>query len=462
MNATGGPGAVPASLVNAAPLPRIPSSEARGGSHASPGDAADEPGRDAFDGILPAPVAARPGSLIRGEEAADPVPALPTGVERLAGSPDAVQTAVEEVNLSAATVGAARVEVGPGGLLALLDDSLPVAVSAPSHPSVGEARGTVGHGSMAPVRLVGGETHLEVTPDIGQVQISLAGRPFFAAAADLGFLGPEAARTIGDGARWRHPFPQDWGWPPREPAGLRIETHGQVVSASVDDPAFVACYGVRSSLGVRLDPTGDAWMASGMENVVGAPKSAWIVAPFAMPAGHTIDQPAAMAVFPVSRAEELAPLHLAPGSEATRTWDYDGDRGLMFVSPGARLEAGQDKALLTNRWSLFGRQGDTSVMVLRAPEAAGPDAFQVYAGIGAYLELEWAGEAVAPGETSRVEVHFEPVALADLGVQVDGRPLLRLGESGAGLKRELSAVTEALQARPDGPGLAEGAAPLSR
>ena len=61
-----------------------------------------------------------------------------------------------------------------------------------------------------------------LTRPTGQVQISLEEKPLFVSSDAIEFLGPEASRTIGDGARWRHPFPQNWAWPPQEPSSIDV------------------------------------------------------------------------------------------------------------------------------------------------------------------------------------------------------------------------------------------------
>lgn len=291
---------------------------------------------------------------------------------------------------------------------------------------------------------------LSLSEDLGQVQLALEGRDLFSQSKNLVFLGAEAARSIGDGARWRHPFPQEWPWPPKEPVGLDKSCQGGVYRLGISDPDFLRHYGARPWLTV-YQKGADTHMKAELETLSGAPKQAWIVAPFAMPSGHSLGEPQAMAVFPVVDTQELEPLHLGEG-DAGRTWDHDADRKLMFVTPGADLKEAQQKAYFSARDCVFGRSGDAQVMLLSAgandvsnsesgPVAENSKAFQVFAGIHDYLELEWAGASAAH---SQVEVVMRPVSLASLHLEIEGRPLERLGQTGAGLKAELAAVAGAL------------------
>jgi hypothetical protein len=283
-----------------------------------------------------------------------------------------------------------------------------------------------------------------VTPDLGQVQIQLLGRHLFAKSQSLRFLGPEAARSIGDGARWRHPFPQDWPWPPLEPRSLEQTSGDGQTRLHISDPEFLAHYQSRPSLSVSQDASGSVHMEASLQNLSGPPKSAWIVAPLAMPSGHSLTSPQAMAVFSVLDPGELNPLRLSPGTPASQTWDYDPKEGLLWVCPGANLEEDQKKAYFSSRSSLFGRVGDSHVVSLQPRGGEGPQAFQVFAGIHDYLELEWAGPAVAARQESQIGVKLEPVELKSLNIQLQGRPLERLGQTSLGLKAEMLAVTRAL------------------
>ena len=290
-------------------------------------------------------------------------------------------------------------------------------------------------------------TRLSVTPDLGQVQIQLLGRDLFAHSDSLGFLGSEAARTIGDGARWRQPFPQDWPWPPQEPHQLELVEQAGQTRADISDPEFLQCYQSKPSLLVSQQG-GVTHMQARLQNLEGPAKSAWIVAPFAMPPGHSVTAPQAMGVFPILDPSELEPLRLQAGSPASQTWDYHAAEGVMLVTPGASLEEHNLKAYFTSRNSVFGRVGDSHVVRLEPRGGEGPQAFQVFAGIGNYLELEWAGPAAAAGLPSQIDVQFVPVDLKSLNIELEGRRLECLGQTKLGLQAEMLAVYQALSPRP--------------
>ena len=285
---------------------------------------------------------------------------------------------------------------------------------------------------MEPILLQSAEITATVSQELGQVQIATNGCPWFAATADIGFLGAQAARSIGDGARWRHPFPQDWPWPPYEPSAVSIEAAGNDLHAFIDEGAFLERYGARTSMDLRLEAH-SARITARLENRRDGQRQAWIVAPFAVLPGHTPETPTAAALFPVLDPSELAPLRLDEG-EARRVWSVDGD--LVVVTSGAPLAEGQDKLLVSSRWSLFARAGEDFFVVALSRGRDNPEAFQVYAGIGAYVELEWTGGPVAPRGVSAVDVTFSTVRLADLGAGFDAF-------SSTGLKRELAAAARA-------------------
>lgn len=288
-------------------------------------------------------------------------------------------------------------------------------------------------------------TRVSLSPDLGQVQITLHGRDLFSKSSDLGFLGPEAARSIGDGARWRHPFPQDWPWPPVEPRELHSLSQNGSTQLAITDPDFLKHYGAQTSLTVTGGPAGSTVLQADLQNLDNKPKSAWIVAPFEMPSGHSLQDPSAMAVFPILDRSELDQLHLSEGDPAAQTWDYDAQSQLMFVAPGATLGDNQQKAYFSDRPSLFGRKGDSSVMLMSARGAEGPQGFQVFAAIHNYVELEWAGKAVGPDEKSQVGVEMRPLDLGSLNLEIEGQKLEKLGQSPLGLKAELLAVSRALK-----------------
>ncbi len=274
----------------------------------------------------------------------------------------------------------------------------------------------------------------------GQVQMALEEKPLFVASDAIEFLGKEAAATIGDGARWRHPFPQTWAWPPREPSSIELDqTSPEQRRASVQEPGFVQEYQSRPTLETRQSGT-SVEMKAGLENLGEEPKQAWIVAPFATPAGHRAEQPAALAVFPASASE----LDAVPDSHLPNPrWNEDHANGLMFVNPGgAKIAEQEDKLLLPDRWSLFAREGDASVMLMPPTGSGHPEAFQVYAGFDNYVELEWAGESVPKGGFSQVATSFQAVPLESLDLGGDG--LERFGQSGQGLQAELTRVVAAL------------------
>ena len=349
--------------------------------------------------------------------------------------------------------------VDDGGLgIALPQDVTELGKSSEPTPTLRDFQATLLRQTSAPGSLSaegpsGTKLVLQVTPEVGQVQLSLNGRDLFAKKQDLGFLG-QAANTIGDGARWRQPYPQDWGWPPVEPREVEHQSGRGQQSARVLDADFVREYQARPSMTVSLDAQNGAILTADIENLAAKPQCAWIVAPFAMPSGHTLDDPAAMAVFPVFGScaggelpEELKQLHITAGTPQARTWDYDKSDQMMFVTPGAELGEGQQKGLFTDRWSVFGRKGDSAVMFMQPKGAAGSDAFQVYAGIPNYVELEWAGALVEKDQHSQVGIKMQPVPLKELGITIHDRPLEKLGESGSGLKNELRAISLALQGR---------------
>ncbi|MBT9587749.1 hypothetical protein IV102_30720 [bacterium] len=280
---------------------------------------------------------------------------------------------------------------------------------------------------------------LSVSPELGQVQVKLLGRDLFCGSESLGFLGAEAARSIGDGARWRHPFPQDWPWPPKEPRGLNSLGHNRF---DISDPDFLGHYGTRPSVWVDQDQQGVTRLQVSQQTLAGAPKSAWVVAPLAMPGGHSLSAPQAMAVFPILDPAEVDQLHRQPGTPASQTWDYDGGDQLMFVTPGADLQDNQKKGYFSARGSLFGRLGDSHIMSLQSRGGEGNQAFQVFAGIHNYVELEWTGRAA---EQSQLEVTMTPVELKSLKIDLEGRRLERLGQTSLGLKAEMQAVARALR-----------------
>lgn len=287
-------------------------------------------------------------------------------------------------------------------------------------------------------------TRVTLSPDLGQVQIALNGRDLFSHSSDLGFLGPEAAKSIGDGARWRHPFPQDWPWPPVEPRDLQAVTQNGTTRLEIVDPDFLRHYGAQTALTVRSGPGGSTLLQADLTNLDSKPKSAWIVAPFNMPSGHSLEEPEAVAVFPILDKSELEQLQLSEGDPAAQTWDYDARHQLMFVAPGASLGEHQQKAYFSDRPSLFGRKGDSSVMFMKATGAEGPQGFQVFAAIHNYVELEWAGKAVAQDEKSQVGVELVAIDLSSLKLEIEGHKLEKLGQSSLGLKAELLAVSRAL------------------
>lgn len=274
----------------------------------------------------------------------------------------------------------------------------------------------------------------------GQVQMKLEEKPLFVSSDAIEFLGKEAAATIGDGARWRHPFPQTWAWPPKEPTAVEISQESpEQKRVSVEQDEFLQEYQSRPTLRTHEEP-GVVHMSAGLENLGEQEKQAWIVAPFATPEGHRADRPSALAVFPASTSE----LDAVPDSNLPHSrWNEDHTNGLMFVNPGgAKLPEQEDKLLLPDRWSLFAREGDASVMLMPPTGSRHPEAFQVYAGFDNYVELEWAGESVPQGGVSHVETSFRAVSLESL--DLGDSELSRFGESGQGLQAELTRVVKAL------------------
>jgi hypothetical protein len=280
-----------------------------------------------------------------------------------------------------------------------------------------------------------------VSSDLGQIQIAGSGPPWFANASDIGFLGAGAARSIGDGARWRHPFPQDWPWPPYEPSSVSLESSEGALRASIDDAAFLERYAARTSMELKLEG-GTVRITARLENLGEGQRQAWIVAPFAVLPGHNPEAPTAAALFPLLQASDLEPLRLDEGAprgvkEARRVWHVDDD--LVVVTPGGSLAERQDKLMVPSRYSLFARAGDSFLISALSRGMDNPEAFQVYAGIGAYVELEWAGGPVGRGQTSIIDVSFSVVSLADLKVG--------FGKfSSAGLKSELPTAARAWRA----------------
>lgn len=282
-----------------------------------------------------------------------------------------------------------------------------------------------------------------VSQPLGQVQIELEGRPLFATSESLSFLGDEAAHTIGGGARWRHPYPQTWSWPPREPSQVQLPSGPDLHNATVDEPTFVKEYASKPTLAVKEQVDGTLALEASLENLKGAEKQAWIVAPFAMPEGHLAHSPKALAVFPASQAELDA---IPDGASGPSRWEEDAENSLLFVNPGgAKAEGQEDKLLLTDRWSAFAREGDSALLLMPATKTEGDEAFQVYAAFDGYLEMEWAGKAAGPGETSQVTATFQPVPLSSLDLTgFDGSPLHHFGESGRGLQQEITQALSAL------------------
>lgn len=271
----------------------------------------------------------------------------------------------------------------------------------------------------------------------GQVQIDLEGKPLFVSSDAISFLGKDAARTIGDGARWRHPYPQSWSWPPKEPAQI---CHESSHAAEVDELAFLTEYEAKPSVTVHKTGEGAVAMEADLVNLAGADKQAWIVAPFAMPEGHTAASPKALAVFPASDQE----LDAIPDGPATGgRWQEDPAHHLLFVNPGGgKAEGQEDKLLLSDRWSAFAREGDSALLMMPGTGARGKEAFQVFAAFDGYLEMEWAGEGARPGQSSSVTARFQAVPLSSLGLKDDeGKPLDHFGASGQGLQAE---ITQAL------------------
>lgn len=270
---------------------------------------------------------------------------------------------------------------------------------------------------------------------VGQVKIELDDRPLFVERDDVEFLG-DAAKTIGGGARWRHPFPQDWAWPPSEPASV---TSAAPHFARVDEPEFTGEYGCRPEVEIAQSGS-ELALTARLENLEGEAKQAWIVAPFSMPSGHQSDAPKALAVFPASPAE-LAAIPDAPGEGAR--WAEDAERGLVFINPGGEMAEGQqDKLLMPDRWSAFAREGDSAILLMPPTGSRDPEAFQAYAGFDSYVELEWAGDPAEAGRSSQVTTRFQAVPLA--GLALGEHAFGRFGESGRGLREELASVIEAL------------------
>ena len=118
---------------------------------------------------------------------------------------------------------------------------------------------------------------------------------------------------------------------------------------------------------------------------------------------------------------------------------------MIFVNPGGQKSAEQpEKLLLPDRWSVFAREGDSSVVVMPPTGSGDDEAFQVYAGFDNYVELEWAGAPVPAHSTSSVRTRFEAVPLD--GLDLNGWQ--RFGESGQGLQAELAQVVRALELPP--------------
>ena len=278
---------------------------------------------------------------------------------------------------------------------------------------------------------------------LGQVQMELEGKPLFVSSDAISFLGDEAAHTIGEGARWRHPYPQSWAWPPKEPSSVQLSSDSELRKATVDEADFTKEYSSKPSLVVKEQAGGTLALEASLENLEGAHKQAWIVAPFAMPEGHLAHSPKALAVFPASQAELDA---IPDNPSGPARWLEDSENNLLFVNPGGSKAQGQeDKILLSDRWSAFAREGDSSLLLMPATQSTGDETFQVYAAFDGYLELEWAGDSVGPGEISQVATRFQPVPLSTLDLTTaEGSPLRHFGESGQGLQQEMTQALDAL------------------
>jgi hypothetical protein len=250
---------------------------------------------------------------------------------------------------------------------------------------------------------------------------------------------------ISGGVRFLDPWPQsNWektslgrSWPPdpyttQGPLRLSADKYSQAVFLDTNHPSCLnvgKTYGISPRAIVAVNPVDSSvTLAVQLENnndksnISLAP---WVIAPVKVPSDRK-----SIAAFPVKRdlANSLAdsnPVSDMPSwlksIKENQKWKIDEKNDLMIIDPS--LSGDQTKLNTQNtNWTVYAIEGSERAIVTRSVYNH-PDQFQIFVRGSAnsakseYMELEYTGPLVMPGEKSTVVVKwdFVPVSLLSNG-----------------------------------------------
>lgn len=273
---------------------------------------------------------------------------------------------------------------------------------------------------------------------------------------------------ISGGIRFLDPWPQaSWEktalkrvWPPdpyttRGPLRLTADKTNQAILMDTEHPSCLnvgKTYGVVPKAIATVNPVDSSViLAVQIENkntnpVLGL--APWVVAPVKTPQSVK-----ALAAFPVSKtvSQEI----IKPKTESipdwlrsihqNSKWKADSQNDIMIIDPAA---PGNQSKLNTNdtNWALYAIEGSDKAIVIRSMYNH-KDHFQAFVknsseqGQSEYLELEYTGPKVTPGNKSVVVIKWEFVPLSALS---NGQ-LQKFGQTG-NLENEIKTISGNLKA----------------
>ena len=307
-----------------------------------------------------------------------------------------------------------------------------------------------------------GEDYKLVLKNDGHFQFIIGDKNYFVEPSDIQMgLDPFVEKVIGGGSRQLDPWPQDlWSsllshksnWPPDVDTSigpLRISQtkHPDYYVFEMDtqhpfSQQVGAAYQIRPKLKFLLDKN-DYSLTVVVDqknlNYLGKHEIAsWSIAPIKMPTTGSYSSPQGMVVFPISVNERAKILNI----ENTRRWNLSPNKKLVLVNP---YESGLDepeKLLFSDTtWAFSAFAGDNQIKLVRSP-GVHENKFQIYAmsNHAPYIEIEFTGPLVKPGETSSLLMKWESIDVS----QLSNGQFDVLGETGD-FQKEIAIISERLQ-----------------
>lgn len=258
---------------------------------------------------------------------------------------------------------------------------------------------------------------------------------------------------ISGGARFLDPWPQSsWektslgkSWPPdpyttKGPLKLQSEKTNQAILLDTNHPSCInvgKTYGVKPRALITVNRVDSSViMAVQQENVNQNPLislAPWIIAPV-----KTYADRKTIAAFPVNNTVKESITSPQEGNlpawlnaiKGNDKWQVDKENDFILINPSAEGQQSKLNTANTN-WAVYAIEGSDKVIIIRSLYDH-PDQFQAFvrkpdaSEKSEYLELEFTGPKVTPGNKSTVVIKWEFIPVSSLS---DGR-FSKFGETG--------------------------------